>query len=86
MHNSHPEMNGSTRPEVFCKKGVLRNFAKLTGKPLCQSLFFSKVAGLSPATLSKERLWYRCFRVNFVKFLRTSFFIEHLRWLLLNEK
>ena len=28
-------------------KGVLRNFAKLTGKHLCQSLFFDKVAGLS---------------------------------------
>ena len=25
-------------PEVFCKKGVLRNFAKFTGKYLCQSL------------------------------------------------
>ena len=29
----------SSRPEVFCKKGVLRNFA-FTGKHLCQSLFF----------------------------------------------
>ena len=38
--------NSSTRPEVLCKKGVLRNFAKLTGKHLCQSLFFNKVAGL----------------------------------------
>ena len=36
----------SSRPEVFCKKGVLRNFVKLTGKHLCQSLFFNKVAGL----------------------------------------
>ena len=27
------------------KKGVLRNFAKFTGKRLCQSLFFNKVAG-----------------------------------------
>ena len=36
----------SSRPEVFCKKGVLRDFAKFTGKHLCQSLFFSKVAGL----------------------------------------
>ena len=27
---------------VFCKKGVLRNFAKFTGKHLCQSLFFHK--------------------------------------------
>ena len=27
---------------MFCKKGVLRNFAKFTGKHLCQSLFFNK--------------------------------------------
>ena len=32
-------------PEVFCKKGTLRNFAKFTGTHLCQSLFFNKVAG-----------------------------------------
>ena len=32
--------------EVFCKKGVLRNFAKFTGKHLCQSVFLNKVAGL----------------------------------------
>ena len=30
--------------EVSCKKGVLRNFAKFTGKQLCQGLFFNKVA------------------------------------------
>ena len=29
------------------KKGVLKNFAKFTGKHLCQSLLFNKVAGLS---------------------------------------
>ena len=46
--------------EVFCKKGVLRNFAKCTGKHLCQSFFFNKVVGLS-------------FPVNFAKFLRTSY-------------
>ena len=28
----------SSRPEVFCKKGVLRNFTKFTGKHLCQNL------------------------------------------------
>ena len=33
------------RPEVFCEKGVLKNFAKFSGKHLCQSLFFNKVAG-----------------------------------------
>ena len=43
----------------------------------------NKVAGLRPATLLKRRLWHRCFPVNFSKFLRTSFFAEHFRWLLL---
>ena len=33
-------------PEVFYKKGVVRNFTKFTRKHLCQSLFFNKVAGL----------------------------------------
>ena len=28
----------SSRPEMFCKKGVLKNFTKFTGKQLCQSL------------------------------------------------
>ena len=68
------------------KKVVLRNFAKFTGKHLCQSFFFNKVAGLRPATSLKKRLWHRCFPVNFVKFLRTTFFIEHLWWLLLSFK
>ena len=57
----HDCCNGTSCLEVFYEKGVLRNFAKFTGKHLCQSLFFNKVAGL----------------------LRTPFFIEHLRWLLL---
>ena len=39
---------------------------------------------LRPATLLKKRLWHRCFPVNFVKFLITSFNINHLWWLLLN--
>ena len=29
----------NSRQEVFCKKGVLENFAKFTGKHLCQNLF-----------------------------------------------
>ena len=36
----------SSLPEVFCKKGVLRNLTKFTRKHLFQSLFFNKVAGL----------------------------------------
>ena len=72
----------SSRPEVYCKKGVLRNFEKFTGKQLRQNLF-NKVAGLRPATLLKKRLWHRRFPVNFAEFLRTSFLREHLRWMLL---
>ena len=56
---------------------------KFTGKHLCQSLFFNKVAGSRHATLLKKGLWHRCFPVNFEKFSRI-FFIEHLLWLLLN--
>ena len=66
-------------PDVLCKKGVLRNFAKFKGKHLSQSLLFNKVTVLRSATLFKKRLWHRCFSVNFVKFLRTPFFTEHLR-------
>ena len=62
-------------PKIFWKLyNGLRNFTKFTGKQLCQSLFFNKVAGLRPATLLKKRFWHRFFPVNFVKFLRTPFF------------
>ena len=71
-------------PEVYYKKDVLKNFAKLTEKHLCQSPFFNKIAGLRPASLLKKRLWHRYFPVNFAKFSKTTFFIEHLWWLLLN--
>ena len=37
------------------KKVFLQNFAKFTGKPYCQGLFFNKT------TLSKRRLWQRRF-------------------------
>ena len=64
----------SSRPEVFCKKGVLKSFAKFTEKHLCKSLFLNKVADQWPATLFKKGLWNRCFPVDFAKFLRLFFF------------
>ena len=33
----------SSHPKVFCKKDVLRNFPKFTGKHLYQSLFLNKL-------------------------------------------
>ena len=72
----------SSHPAVFCKKGVLRYFTKFTGKHLCQSLYFNKVAGMRPAALLNKRFWLMCFPVNFCEISKNTFFIEHLWWLL----
>ena len=68
---------------MFCKKGVLRNFAKLTGKHLWQSLFCNTVA--ESLQFIKEDTLHRGFPVNVAKFLRTPFLTKHLRWLLLTD-
>ena len=39
--------------ELFCKKGVLRNFANFTGKHLCWSLFLIELQTFKPAALLK---------------------------------
>ena len=69
----------SSHQRCSVRKSVLRNFAKFTGKYLCQSLFFNKIADLRSATLFKKRLWHRCFPVNFVKSLRTPF-LQNTSW------
>ena len=74
----------NSRQEVFCKKGVLRNFAKFTGEPLCESLFFNKVAGGSCNFIKKETL-AQVFSCEFCEISKNTFFIEHLRWLLLED-
>ena len=64
----------SSRPKVFCKVIVLRNFANFTGKHLCQGL------QLYQKRVSGTGIFMWILR-NF--YLRTLFFTEHLRWLLL---
>ena len=50
-------VNRSSRLEVFCKKGVLKNFEKFTGKHLHGSLSFdNKVVACKPANLSKKEI------------------------------
>ena len=46
----------SIHSELFCKKTVLKNFAKFTGKHLRRSLFFNKVEVLQRETLLKKKL------------------------------
>ena len=82
----HHLLSRSSLLEMFCIKGVLRNFAEFTGKHLRQRIFNNKVTDLRPAALLKKILWHRGFPVNFAKFLRAPFFIEHLWWLLLYIK
>ena len=72
----------SSRPEMFCKKAVLRDFPKFTGKHLCQSLFITKV-GVQGRQFYLKRTLAQVFPVNFAKFGRTPFLTEHLWWLLL---
>ena len=80
---STPVLGRSIHPEVFCKEGVLKKFAKFTRKHQCRRFFSNDVVGLGPATLLKKRLRHRCFPVVSAKNLRTPFFTKHLRWLLL---
>ena len=37
-------MSRSSRPEVVCRNGILKNFGKFAEKHLWQSLFINKVA------------------------------------------
>ena len=65
----------SSHRRCFIKEDVLKNFAKFTGKHLCQSLFVNKIAGLRPQACNfiKKRLLHRHFSENFAKFSRTLF-------------
>ena len=74
----------SSHRRCSMKEGVLKNCAKFTGKHLCQSPFFNKVAGLWRGILLKKTLWHRCFPVNFAKFIRTPFLQNTTGRLLLN--
>ena len=51
------------------KKRIYKNFAKFTGKYLCQNLFFNKVES---SQFYQKRLWHRCFLVNVAKVLQIT--------------
>ena len=58
----------SSRSQMFFKIGIIKHFAMFTWKHLCWSPFLIKLQA------------FRCFPV---KMANSSFFIEHLRWQLL---
>ena len=68
---------------MFCKKGVLRCFAKFTGKHQCQGLSFSKVAGLAQVfsckfwKISKNIFSYRTPPVAASEDIRMFFMVKY---------
>ena len=61
----------NSRPEVFCKKGVLKNFAKFSRKHLCQSLFFNKVEACN---VIKIEALAQVFSIEFCEISEDTFF------------
>ena len=67
----------SSRQEVFCKKGVLRNFSKLIGSTCATASFSIRLSFIKKETLAQ------LFSCEFLEIFKNIFFIEHLWWLLL---
>ena len=70
----------SSHQRCSIKKGVLRNFAKFTGKHLCQRLFFNKVACLRPEACNfiKKETLAQVFSCEFCNISKNTFFTEQL--------
>ena len=66
MQNDH----GSSRPEVFCKKGVLTNFTKFAGNSPVPESLFNKVADLSFGSISRALAYSEQFIQAFSRILR----------------
>ena len=64
-------------------KRVFKEISQNSQENTCAGVSFLIGCRPQPATLLKKRLWHRCFRVDFAKFIRTHFLTEHLQWLLL---
>ena len=67
-----------TDVEVFSKQSVLKDFTKFTRKHLCKSLFSNKVVDEGLQLYLKNRLWHKCFPVNFYEIFKNALFTEHL--------
>ena len=63
----------SSCPEVFCKKLVVKHFAKFIGKQLCRSQFSYKMSGRA------EKRFRHMFYYNISEIFKKIFFKEHLR-------
>ena len=67
-----PQISKAVAQTCPVSKGVLKKFAKFTGKHLCQSLDFNKVAGLSLQLYLKKTL-AQVFSYEFFKISEKTF-------------
>ena len=65
-------------------KKVFREISQNSQESTCVRVSVLISRRSEAATLLKKRTWHTCFPVNFGKFLRTPFIMEHLWWLLLS--
>ena len=73
----------SSHPEVFCKTGV-QEISQNTPENTCARVSSFIKLQTKPCNFIKKESRAQMFPVNLVKFLRTTFLTEHLRWLLLD--
>ena len=73
-------LHRSSRSDVFCKKSVLRNFAKFTGKHLCQGIFFNKVDTLlkQACNVIKKETLAQVFSCDFWEISKNTFLYRAL--------
>ena len=70
---------------MFFKIVILKNFVIITGKYLCWSFFSIKLQTWRAAALLNRDSNTGVSMWILQNFLRTAFFIKHLRWLLQNK-
>ena len=70
-------------PEVFCKSSAVKNFAKFTGKHMCQSTFFNKLAKWA-CNFIKKVTPAQVLYCKFCEVFENTYFEEHRRTAVLN--
>ena len=68
----------SSRPEVFCEKGVLRNFEK-TQENTCARVSFLISCRAEACNFIKKEALAQVFSCEFYEISKNIFFTEHLR-------
>ena len=63
-------------PEVFCKKGVFKNFIKFTGNACARVSFLIK---LHACNFIKKETLAQVFSCEFYEISKNTFFTKHLR-------